>query len=232
MARIWAADGRDLALCARRLPKLEELRSELLAAHPGRTVVIKELDVTDREAVNRVFAEVTAELGGLDRVVANAGTGGGEPIGTGTGEANLRVAETNFVGVLHQAQAALTEFRRAGAGHLVIIASVAALRGLSGRRTVYGATKAAVASLGEGLRSELWDSPIEVTTVFPGYVATEMTEGNPADRRLAPLGSATAELVRVVEAERAKAYVPAWPWTLLSLVMKYVPLGAFRRLGG
>lgn len=130
--------------------------------------------------MNRVFAEASAELGGLDRVVANAGTGAGEPIGTADGVANHRVAETNFVGVLHQAEAALAEFRRAQAGHLVIISSLAALRGLTGRRTVYGATKAAVASLGEGLRSELLDAPIAVTTLFPGYIATEMTEGSPS----------------------------------------------------
>ncbi len=232
MARVWAADGRDLALCARRLPKLEQLRGELLAAHPGRTVVIKQLDVTDREAVNRVFGEARAELGGLDRVVANAGTGAGEPIGAGTGEANHRVAETNFVGLLNQAEAALVEFRRVQAGHLVIMSSMAALRGLSGRRTVYGATKAAVANLGEGLRSELLDSPIKVTTLFPGYIETEMTEGGPNHRLLAPLGPATAELVGVIEAERGKAYVPAWPWTPLSVVMRVIPSGLLRRLGG
>lgn len=232
MARVWAADGRHLALCARRLSRLEQLRDELTAAHPGRTIAVWQLDVTDRQAVNRVCAEASAELGGLDRVVANAGAGAGEPIGIGTGEANQRVAATNFVGVLNTAEAALTEFRRAQAGHLVIVSSVAALRGLSGRRTVYGATKAAAASLGEGLRSELMDSPINVTTVFPGYIETEMTEGNPSNRRMAPLGPATAEMVRVIEAERSKAYVPAWPWTPLSVVMKYMPLGAFRRMGG
>ncbi len=232
MARVWAADGRDLALCARRLPKLEQLRAELVQADPGRTVVIKQLDVTDREAVFRVFGEARAELGGLDRVVANAGTGAGQPIGVGTGEANHRVAETNFVGVLNQAEAALAEFRRVGAGHLVFVASMASLRGLRGRLTVYGATKAAVASLGEGLRSELSDTPIEVTTLFPGYVETEMTQGGRRDRRLAPLGPATAELVRVVESERAKAYVPAWPWAPLSVVMRVIPAGLLRRLGG
>lgn len=48
MARVWAADGRDLVLCARRLPKLEQLRADLMGAHPGCTIAIKELDVTDR----------------------------------------------------------------------------------------------------------------------------------------------------------------------------------------
>ena len=109
---------------------------------------------------------------------------------------------------------------------------MASLRGLSGRLTVYGATKAAVASLGEGLRSELSDTPIEVTTLFPGYVETEMTQGGRRNRRLAPLGPATAEFVRVVESERAKAYVPLWPWAPLSVVMRVMPSGLLRRFGG
>jgi short-subunit dehydrogenase len=232
MARIWAADGRDLALCARRLPELERLRDELVEAHPDRSVVIKQLDVGDREAVRQIFAEAAEELNGLDRVVANAGAGGGEPIGTGSGDANQVVARTNFLGVLHQAEAALAHFRAAEAGHLVIISSMAALRGLRGRLAVYSATKAAVANLGEGLRSEFWDSPIAVTTVYPGYIRTGMTDASGDSGRAAPLGPATAELVRVIEAERARAFVPAWPWVPLSAVMRFVPLGAFRRLGG
>ena len=232
MARVWAADGRDLVLCARRLPELDRLRDELLGEHPGRTILIKPLDVNDRVAVDRVFSEARAELGGLDRVVANAGVGRGEPIGVGSGEANYATAQTNFLGVLNQAEAALAEFRRVNAGHLVVMSSMASLRGLRGGVTVYAASKAAVANLAEGLRSDLWETPITVTSLHPGYIKTAMTEANPELRLAAPLESATAELVRVVEEERPRAYVPAWPWAPLSLVMKYMPLGVFRRLGG
>ena len=232
MARVWAADGRDLVLCARRVPDLERLREELVGAHPGRTIVIKPLDVNDRVAVDRVFAEARVELGGVDRVVANAGIGRGEPIGVGSGAANYATAQTNFLGVLNQAEAALAEFRRVNAGHLVIMSSMAALRGLRNGVTVYAASKAAVTNLAEGLRSDLWETPITVTSLHPGYIKTPMTEANPELRLAAPLESATAELVRVMEEERPRAYVPAWPWAPLSLVMKYAPLGVFRRLGG
>ena len=232
LARVWAADGRDLVLCARRTDDLDALRDSLIAADPERRIVVKTLDVNDREAVRRVFAESIEELGGLDRVVVNAGIGSGEPIGTGSGDANYVTAQTNFVGALNQAEAALAHFRAVGDGHLVFIASMAAIRGLRGRITVYAATKAALASLGEGLRSELWNSPIEVTTIFPGYVKTALTDAAPDTPRPAPLVSSVAEMVRAIDAERPKAYVPSRPWSALSLLMRAVPLGVLRRFGG
>ena len=70
--------NRDLALCARAAPTcLEALRAELLAAHPGIRVLVKPLDVNDYEKVFTVFREFAAELGGLDRVIVNAGMGKG-----------------------------------------------------------------------------------------------------------------------------------------------------------
>lgn len=232
MARIWAADGRDLVLCARRTAELDALQETLLSSYPDRRILVEELDVNDRDAIRRAFARTVDELGGLDRVVVNAGVDFGRPIGTDSGDGNHVTAQTNFVGALNQIEASLAHFRGVKAGHLVLISSMAALRGLRGDIAVYGATKAALASLGEGLRSEFWDSPIEVTTVFPGYIQTAMTDGGPPRRWLAPLAPATAELVRAVDAERAKAYIPAWPWTALSVAMRLAPLGAFRRMGG
>jgi NADP-dependent 3-hydroxy acid dehydrogenase YdfG len=88
MARQFAARGRNLALCARRADRLEELRSELLVAHPEITVSARELDVTDHDAVFTVFEQFADDLGGLDRVIVNAGMGKGASLGTGHFRAN------------------------------------------------------------------------------------------------------------------------------------------------
>ena len=69
MARQFAALGHDLALCARRTDRLEELAAEITRTHPGVRVVVKALDVNDHDSVFRVFEEFRAELGGLDQVV-------------------------------------------------------------------------------------------------------------------------------------------------------------------
>lgn len=232
LARIWAADGRDLVLCARRRPALEQLRDELLAAHPERTILIRELDVTDHLAVDRVFTEAAAELGGLDRVVANAGIMSRAAVGTGNAEHNRATAETNFLGVLHQAESALTLFRAAGAGHLVLVSSVAGLRGMGGRMNVYSATKAAVATLAEGIQSDLWNSPINVSAILPGYIETEMVAGDDQVKWMVGLEPGSRALVAAIEREPARAYVPHRPWALMAWPMRLLPMAAFRRMSG
>src|SRR3954470_16721570 len=107
MARRFAAMGRDLALCARRLDRLETLRKELLAAHPGIRVEIAALDVDDPEAVATVVPELAGRLGGVDRVIVNAGIGKGASIGTGKAWANRSVLVTNVLGAHATCEAAL-----------------------------------------------------------------------------------------------------------------------------
>ena len=83
MARRFAAMGRDLALAARRTDRLDALRDELLAAHPGIRVETSALDIDDPDDVARVIPELADRLGGFDRVIANAGIGKGASVGTG-----------------------------------------------------------------------------------------------------------------------------------------------------
>jgi short-subunit dehydrogenase len=96
MARAFAAKGRDLALCARRTDRLDELKAELSQRYPNVTVAIAALDVNDHEQVPKVFAELSDALGGIDRVIVNAGIGKGAPLGSGKLWANKATIETNW----------------------------------------------------------------------------------------------------------------------------------------
>ncbi|MGZ6844843.1 MAG: SDR family oxidoreductase [Blastococcus sp.] len=231
MARQLAALGHDLALCARRTDRLEELRAEILAAHPGRRVEVRALDVTDDDQVFEVFRGFQADLGTIDRIVINAGLGKGAPLGTGRYDANRQTAMTNFVAALAQAEAAMEIFRAQGTGHLVMVSSMSAMRGLPKTLTTYAATKAGVAHLAEGLRNELHGTPIKVTVLYPGYIASEMNE---QVAQSTPLMVSTEKGVRAmvdaIEKEKASACVPALPWAPLSVVMKHAPLPVFKRL--
>ena len=77
MAKIFAAKGYNLALCARRMDRLEELKADLLTAYPTVNVWIKPLDVCQYDTVFTVFREFRDEMGSLDRVLVNAGMGKG-----------------------------------------------------------------------------------------------------------------------------------------------------------
>jgi short-subunit dehydrogenase len=231
MARQFADLGRDLALCARRVERLEELRDELSRRHPSAVISVHALDVTDHDAVFRIFAEAAAAHGGLDRVIVNAGLGKGARIGTGRFDANLATAMTNFVGALAQCEAAMELFRRAGRGHLVVVSSLSAMRGMRGSMTTYAATKAGVAALAEGIRSDVLGSKIKVTTLFPGYIRSEMNE---QVEQKTPLMASTQDgvraMVHAIEREVWEAAVPAWPWRPLGFVLRHAPLPVVRKL--
>ncbi|HYQ32744.1 MAG TPA: SDR family oxidoreductase [Lapillicoccus sp.] len=231
MARRFAAMGRDLALAARRTDRLEALRAELLEAHPRIRVEVAAMDVDDPESVATVVPQLVEKLGGLDRFIVNAGIGKGASIGTGKAWANRAVLHTNVLGAHAQCEAAMEVFRAQGAGHLVLISSVASVRGMPGTRTAYGASKAAVNALAEGIRSDVWGTGIVVTTILPGYIATDINVGRRGPMTV-DLDKGVDALTAAVEAEPAKAYVPGWPWAPVARLLRVLPLSVVRRLTG
>jgi short-subunit dehydrogenase len=230
MARDFAALGRNLALCARRTSRLEELREELLERHPGITVAIRPLDVTDTSAVFDVVRAFRDELGSLDRVIVNAGLGKGQPLGTGRFDANLQTAQTNFIGALAQCEAAMEVFRTQGTGHLVVISSMSAYRGMPRNMNVYAATKAGVATLAEGLRAELHGSGIVVSAIFPGYIRSELNDGAGKIPLIVGTEKGVRAMVTAIERERATARVPAWPWVPMSVLLRVAPTRVIAKL--
>ncbi|RBY81815.1 SDR family oxidoreductase [Blastococcus sp. TF02A-26] len=229
MARRFAARGRDLALVARRLELLDALRDELLDAHPGIRVITRELDIDDAAAVDEVVPAIARELGGIDRFIANAGIGKGASVGTGEGWANRATLFTNVLGTHAQCEAAVSLFREQGHGHLVLISSVASVRGMRGTRTAYGASKAALNALAEGIRSDLLGTGIRVTTVLPGYIETELNVGRRGPFTV-DLDTGVDALVAAVEREPVRAYVPEWPWRPVAGLLRVLPLPVVRRL--
>jgi short-subunit dehydrogenase len=230
MARQFAAKGHNLALTARREDRLKALQEELTSAYPAQTVVIHKLDVNDHDQVFEVFRAAEAELGTLDRVIVNAGLGKGAPIGTGRFDANRETAMTNFVAALAQAEAAMEIFRARNNGHLVLISSVSAMRGLPKNLSTYAASKAAVGSLAEGLRMELLGKPIKVSAIFPGYIRSEMNDQVANTPLIVDTATGVRAMVTAIEQEKGKAFVPPWPWAPLARVMKYAPLALLKRM--
>jgi short-subunit dehydrogenase len=223
MARQFAAKGRDLALCARRMDKLEELKAELTARYPGITVAVAALDVNDHEAVPKVFGELGDQLGGIDCVIVNAGIGKGHPLGGGKLWANKATIETNLVAALVQIETALEMFKKSGAGHLVLVSSVLGNKGVPGIKAAYAASKAGVTSLGESLRAEYPSGPIKITVLEPGYIESEMTKKSASTMLLVDNETGVKAMVDAIEREKGRAVVPAWPWWPLVELLKVLP---------
>lgn len=223
MARQFAAKGRDLALCARRTDRLDELKAELADRHPYIKVAVAALDVNDHEAVPRVFGELSEELGGIDRVIVNAGIGKGWPLGEGKPWANKATIETNLIAGLVQIETALEMFKKSGSGHLVLISSVLGNTGVPGGKAAYCASKAGMTSLGESLRAEYDKGPIRVTVIEPGYIESEMTARSATTMLMVDNETGVRAMVEAIEKEKGRAVVPRWPWAPLTQVLRLLP---------
>ncbi|MFC1519439.1 SDR family oxidoreductase [Pseudomonadota bacterium] len=229
MAIEFAKQGSNLALCARRMDRLVELKAELEQINPQINVLIKALDVNDHEAVFSVFDQFNAEMGPLDRIIINAGMGKGASIGTGYFNANKQTAETNFIAALAQAEAAMAIFRAQNSGHLVTISSVSAVRGFRRAMTVYAATKAALTSLSEGIRIDVMNTPIKVSCIHPGFIQSEINEGVEKIPFIVDTETGCKALVKAINKEKPNAFVPSWPWAILHWVLRVAPVSVIRK---
>ncbi|WP_256523190.1 SDR family oxidoreductase [Moraxella sp. FZLJ2107] len=225
MARKFAFLGYDLAICARRLERLDALKVELEAEY-GVKVHTKRLDVTQYDEIFTVFDAFAKEIGTIDKIIVNAGVGDSRVIGHGRFNINRATAETNFIAAIAQCEAAMQIFRAQNSGQLVVISSMSAVRGLPRHLTTYAAAKAGLASLAEGIRADMIKEklPITVSTIYPGYVRTDLNIG----AKYLPFEVEEEEgaevIIKAIETKVDEAYVPAWPWLPIGLGMKYLPL--------
>ncbi|BFM02747.1 SDR family oxidoreductase [Psychrobacter alimentarius] len=226
MARLFAKLGYNLAICARRVDRLECLQSELTAAYPNIRVEYQTLDVSDYDAIFDVFNAFAEKFGSIDRVVVNAGIGDSRRIGKGRFDTNRRTVEINFISALAQCEAAMSIFRAQNSGHLVVISSMSAMRGMPKHLTAYGASKAGLAHLAEGIRSDmlLTKLPIKVSTIYPGYIRTEINENAKPLPFEVDADTGTKAIVAAIEAGVEEACVPSLPWSFVGQALKHLPL--------
>ena len=233
MARTFAKLGYNLAICARRTDRLQALKDEILAENPDIRVELAELDVSDYESVFTTFKAFQQQFDSIDRIIVNAGVGEGRRVGTGRFHINQRTAEINFISALAQCEAAMEIFREQNAGHLVVISSMSAMRGMPKHLTVYAASKAGLAHLAEGIRAEMIadNLPIKITTIYPGYIRTEINEGAPKLPFEVDEETGSNALVAAIESGVEEACVPTLPWLVLGKAMKHLPLHLVNKLG-
>jgi len=202
MALQFAREGAHLALSARRTDRLDELVAEIEAL--DRKALAIPCDVTQEDTVADAVARTVDHFGQLDVAVANAGYGAAGPTATLELDVWRRQFDTNVFGVVstfRHALPALAETR----GRLALMSSVAAFV-FGARSAPYSASKAAVHAIGATLSTELQGSGVSCTTVYPGFVASEIAQidargeyrSDWKDRRPAQLMWATDDAARVI----------------------------------
>jgi short-subunit dehydrogenase len=197
-----ARRGASLALCARAPEPLAAVAAE--CEGDGAAVLQRTLDVSDEEAVESLAAAVVERFGRLDVWVNNAGTIAYGPFEEIPSEVFHQIVETNLMGQVHGARAALRRFRAQGSGVLINMSSVWG-RVSTPQVTPYVVSKNAVRAFSECLAGELVDEDeIHVATMVPQAVDTPIFEhaGNYTGRQVRPIPPVldVEEVARGIEA--------------------------------
>jgi len=182
---IGAAISRELGACG------ADVAVNYRSDHGAAQAVVAELgagasawaaDVSDREAVESMVADVTEHYGGLDVLVVNAGVWRGGSIEQLAPSDWSLVLDTSLTGAYYLVRAALPALRERGFGRVVVISSVIGLIGYPGD-SAYASAKAGLFGFVKSVAKECGRDGITVNAVAPGFVETEMTAEVPERAR-------------------------------------------------
>jgi sorbose reductase len=176
VAEAYLQAGAQVAIAARRSEVLEEVAADLASA--GSRVLPVCCDVTQPDQVGRMLEQVTAELGGIDIAVCNAGIIAIAPMLEMSLQEFQSIQDTNVTGVFLTAQAAARQMVRQGHGGVIITTASMSGHIINVPQQVghYCASKAAVMHLTKAMAVELAPHQIRVNSVSPGYIRTELVE--------------------------------------------------------
>ena len=209
----------------RRLAAEGPVRAFLLGRDAAAEVVVDARDIGSHEdAIARAFAEV----GGFDVVVLAVGVLGGQAGLDARHDEATEVMNVDFLGAGSLLLASLRRLRDQGHGTMVVLSSVAAERPRASN-AIYGAAKAGLDSLAQGLGDGLAGSGVQVLVVRPGFVKTRMTAGlKPAPFATTP-DAVAAATVRGLRRGEHTVWVPG-VLRYVFAVLRHLPRAAYRRL--
>ena len=170
LAEKFASEGWKVAVSARRKEILDEMSShENIFSYP--------LDVTNQDQIKISFEKIIEDFKGLDLCVFSSGTYDPKLEQEINVKQNKFVMETNFFGVLYCINAVENYFKNKKNGHISIVSSVAAYRGLP-NSSGYGPSKAALTNLTESLYFDFKKHNVRISLISPGFIKTPLTDKN------------------------------------------------------
>ncbi len=203
----FARKGSKVVLAARNAAALEEIAAQIWKT--GQAALAVPTDVTQRFQVDRLMQAASAEFGGVDILISNAGVSHATGTAMETKEVDIRATmEVNYMGGVFGVWAAVPLMEKRGGGQIVFVTSIVGKRGVA-RNAAYCASKFAAQGFAESLRPELSRKNIRVTTICPPGVDTPFFANNGrADVRkfrLHPVQKIARLIVKACEQEKREA---------------------------
>ena len=170
LAEKFASEGWKVGVSARR-------KEILVKMADNKNIYSYPLDVTNQEQINDVFKKIILDFGNIDLCVFSSGTYDPKLEQEINIKQNKFVMETNFFGVLYCIKSVEKYFKDKKEGHISIVSSVAAYRGLP-NSSGYGPSKAALTNLAESLYFDFKKHNVRISLISPGFIKTPLTDKN------------------------------------------------------
>ncbi|HEX7928658.1 MAG TPA: SDR family oxidoreductase [bacterium] len=220
LADHYAKQGATLGLVARRTDRLEAAKAGWEAA--GAKVFIHAGDVRDAARMGEIARAFWNQAGGVDIVIANAGISESDGLRQGDPKPASDVIAVNVQGAINTLLPVIPLMLERESGRVVAIGSVAGFRGLPGKGA-YSASKAAVKTLMDAWRVQLRGSGVSVTTICPGYVESELTDGNTYPMPFLMPANKAARLISHAIDRRASTYIFPWQMRWIVPLLRTLP---------
>jgi short-subunit dehydrogenase len=229
LARKLSKEGFTLALLARRKDKLDALCAEINSSVNETRALAYLHDAANYDEVPALLNRIVADLGGLDLVVFMAGVNFPSGLTSYNFEGDRKMIEVNLIGAMAWLTPIAEMFQSAKAGQIVGISSVAGDRGRIGNPG-YNTSKAALSTYLEALRNRLTRHGVNVLTVKPGFVKTEMLKAAQGATPFAVTPEKAADDIYNAIRKRKQLIYTASIWRWIMLIIQHIPSVIFRRM--
>jgi short-subunit dehydrogenase len=228
LAKAIAGKGCTVALVARRESQLSALAEEINNNANRALAFAYRGDVTDYQSVEPLFDQIARDLGGVDVLIYCSGVMPAVKRGEYSFDKDRSMIEVNVLGAMAWINVAARRFETARAGAIVGISSIAGDRG-RGSMPGYITSKAALDAYLESIRNRIARFGVQVTTIKPGYVDTDLLAGVKTPIKAAAPSEAAREIVSAIEDGALIRYVPGF-WRWIGLAIKLAPSFIMQRV--
>ena len=220
LAYYYSQKRYTIGLLARRSDRLQSVANHCKKL--GGNPMVYDLDVLDQEKCKNAAKDFISINKGIDIVIANAGIGGDDNILSGNSSEMNKILQINVLGVTNSIVPFIPKMKEQLSGRIAIISSIASFRGIPSHGA-YSSSKAAIANLTESWGYTLKSYHISLTTIFPGYIDTEMTKGHQFKMPfLMNSDKASKIIANAIQHKRRKVIFP-WQWKFIVPIFRILP---------
>ena len=220
LAYYYSQKGYTIGITARRNDRLQTVADKCIEL--GGNPIVYNIDVLDKEKYKDAAKDFMSINKGIDIVIANAGVGGDDNILSGDPSEINSILKINLLGVTNSVIPFIPKMKEQHSGRIAIISSIASFRGLP-HHGGYSASKAALRSLTESWNYTLKPYGISLTTIFPGYIDTEMTKDHKFKMPfLMHSDKASRIIANSIQRKKSKLILP-WQWKFIIPIFRILP---------